>query len=167
MKSVKIKVIRIRDNKKEYIALGNCQNISRIKNSFFFIVNSYYASVFPSLRFPHPPSSKRARLMLTNPGRPQMITQLPRKQSPTLTHQQQSQPQPQSQSQPQSQQQHQHQQQQSQQQQQQQQQQRGQQQHHHHHFQEELSCIIAQLKTYSKLNFIVSLACYSTTSSNC
>lgn len=61
--------------------------------------------------------------MLTNPGRQQIITQLPRKQSPTLTHQSQSQPQ--SQPQPQSQTQT--------------------------HSQEELPCIIAQLKTYSKL----------------
>lgn len=60
--------------------------------------------------------------MLTSPGRSQIISQLPRKQSPTLTHQSQTQTQsqPQSQSQTPSQ------------------------------LQEELPCIIAQLKTYSK-----------------
>lgn len=104
--------------------------------------HSYYASVFPSLRVPHPPSSKRARLMLTSPGRPQIITQLPRKQSPTLSHQQQ-QPQPQSQPQTQSQTQ-------CQQPPQTQQPSILHQQQNQTTFQDELPSIIAQLKTYSK-----------------
>ncbi|KAK7574227.1 hypothetical protein V9T40_011418 [Parthenolecanium corni] len=89
--------------------------------------------------------------MLTSPGRPQIITQLPRKQSPTLSHQQQ---QPQSQSQPQTQSQTQSQQS-PQQQTQQQQPLILHQQQNQNTFQDELPSIIAQLKTYSNPDILI------------
>lgn len=94
-------------------------NLGKTGNDWDYFYDSYYASAFPSLRVPHAPASKRARLMLTSSSRSQIISQLPRKQSPTLTHQSQSQSQPQSQ------------------------------------LQEELPCIIAQLKTYSNPDILI------------